>query len=60
MSAGLSESVWRVVRGGSWNNPSRNLRAAIRNRNPARNRNQNVGFRVVAGVGPEHASRPWA
>ncbi len=37
----------QTQRGGSWNNPAENLRSAIRNRNPARNRNSNIGFRVV-------------
>jgi retron-type reverse transcriptase len=36
----------RVVRGGSWNNNPRNLRAANRNRNTTDNRNNNLGFRV--------------
>ncbi len=56
MTAGLSESAVRVLRGGAWNNPSRNLHAAIRNRNQAGNRNQNIGFRVCRFC-PEHASR---
>lgn len=57
MSTGPSVSALRVLRGGSWDNPSRNLRAAIRNRNQARNRNQNLGFRVVLVSVPEHAFR---
>ncbi len=37
-----------VLRGGSWNNNPRNLRAANRNRrNRPDNRNNNLGFRVV-------------
>ncbi len=61
MSSGLSETAVRVVRGGSWNKPSRNLPAAIRNRNRAGNRNQNLGFRVLCRSRPEHASRArWA
>ncbi len=36
----------RVVRGGSWNNDSQNLRSAERNRNTTDNRNNNLGFRV--------------
>ncbi len=36
----------RVVRGGSWNNNPRRLRAANRNRNTTDNRNNNLGFRV--------------
>ena len=38
----------RVVRGGSFNNSPRNVRCAYRNRNNPNNRNNNVGFRVVA------------
>ena len=40
--------IVRVVRGGSWNNNSRNARSAIRNRNAPDNRNNNIGFRVVS------------
>ena len=40
--------IVRVVRGGSWNNNSRNARSAIRNRNTPDNRNNNIGFRVVS------------
>ena len=35
------------MRGGSWINDARRLRAANRNRNNPRNRNRNIGFRVV-------------
>ena len=54
----LSPEAWtapcrRVVRGGSWNNNPKNLRAAARNRNT--HRNNTVGFRVgstlFAGAG---------
>ncbi len=37
----------RVLRGGSWNNETRNARAAIRNNNNPDNRNNNIGFRVL-------------
>jgi len=37
----------RVVRGGSWNNNQRNVRAANRNRNHPDNRNDNLGFRCA-------------
>jgi hypothetical protein len=44
-----------VVRGGSWNNNSENLRSANRNRTTPDNRNNNLGFRVsstlFAGAG---------
>jgi len=56
MTEGFSETADRVLRGGSWANEARNLPAAIRNRNRAGNRNQNIGFRVCRS-GPEHASR---
>ena len=45
--AGAWPSPERVVRGGSWNNNPRNLRAANRNRNTTGNRNNNSGFRVA-------------
>ena len=45
--AGAWPSPERVVRGGSWNNNPRNLRAAYRNRNTTGNRNNNSGFRVA-------------
>ena len=38
--------VKRVLRGGSWNNNGQNCRSAIRNRNDADNRNDNIGFRL--------------
>ncbi|MDM8562165.1 SUMF1/EgtB/PvdO family nonheme iron enzyme [Candidatus Marithioploca araucensis] len=37
-----------VIRGGSWNNKPRNVRAANRNRNSHDNRNNNVGFRLAS------------
>lgn len=37
----------RVMRGGSWNNNARNVRAATRNWNSPENRNNNVGFRLA-------------
>jgi hypothetical protein len=36
-----------VLRGGSWNNKSRNLRSANRNNNNPANTNNNVGFRCA-------------
>ncbi len=42
------EAFKKVLRGGSWNNPAENLRAAERNRNPAGNRNDDIGFRLAA------------
>jgi hypothetical protein len=38
----------RVLRGGSWNNHARNLRAAVRNRNAPDNRNNNLGLRLAS------------
>ncbi|MGC9948510.1 MAG: SUMF1/EgtB/PvdO family nonheme iron enzyme [Bryobacteraceae bacterium] len=35
------------MRGGSWNNNTRNVRASNRNRNEPTNRNNNIGFRCV-------------
>jgi hypothetical protein len=40
----------RVLRGGSYNNESRNVRCAVRNRNNPNNRNNNIGFRVVVAT----------
>ena len=40
----------QVLRGGSFNNDTRNLRAANRNRNAPDNRNNNIGFRCVRDV----------
>ena len=37
----------RVIRGGSWNNRSQNLRPAIRNNRRPDNRNNDLGFRLV-------------
>jgi hypothetical protein len=37
-----------VVRGGSWNNNSRNARAANRNNNDPENRNNNLGLRLAS------------
>ena len=37
----------RVIRGGSWNDPAQNCRAAYRNHNHPSNRNDNLGFRFV-------------
>ncbi|WP_143855575.1 SUMF1/EgtB/PvdO family nonheme iron enzyme [Nostoc sp. 'Peltigera membranacea cyanobiont' 232] len=37
-----------MLRGGSWINNATHCRSADRNRNARANRNNNVGFRVVA------------
>ena len=44
-------STTRVIRGGSWNNPVADARAANRNRNTPENRNTNIGFRPAS---PSH------
>ncbi len=50
----------RVLRGGSWNNQSDNLRCAARNNdNPWNNWNNN-GFRVVRVAVPNHTYRAAA
>ena len=36
-----------MIRGGSWNNNASNCRSAIRNRNHAGNRDNNLGFRLA-------------
>jgi len=38
----------RVLRGGSWDNEPRNCRMANRNGNSPRNRNNDLGFRLVS------------
>ena len=40
----------RIVRGGSWNDFRRNLRSALRIRNPTGNRNRTVGFRIARSL----------
>ena len=37
----------RVIRGGSWNNPSRNMRSSDRGRYYPDNRNFDIGFRLA-------------
>jgi formylglycine-generating enzyme required for sulfatase activity len=44
---GPASGSFRVLRGGSWNNNTRNTPSAGRNRNDADNRNNNNGFRLV-------------
>ncbi len=53
-------SIRRLLRGGGWNNNSRNCRSANRNNNQPTNRNTNNGFRVVVvscGVGGQDSTR---
>ena len=41
------KTLYRVLRGGSWNNNGRNVRSAYRNNNAPDNRNNNNGFRLA-------------
>ena len=45
MGRGRNVGVRRVVRGGSWNDNARNVRAAYRNHKQPDERNNNLGFR---------------
>jgi len=47
-STGQRDRANRVLRGGSWNNTSTNVRAANRNNNTPSNRNNNNGFRLAS------------
>jgi hypothetical protein len=47
VSRGRARKHLRVLRGGAFNNDTRNVRCAVRNRNEPRNRNRNIGFRLV-------------
>jgi hypothetical protein len=49
-SSRSEEGARSELRGGAWNNESRNLRAANRNRNEPENRNDNIGFRCARDV----------
>jgi len=56
---GIAPQGSRSLRGGSWNNNARNLRAANRNNYAPSNRNNNIGFRVVrVGSLGQHARQP--
>ena len=51
----------RVIRGGSWINDARNVRAAYRNHDHPSNRNDNRGFRLARAPEPaEPAPDPTA
>ena len=50
--------VDHVVRGGSWINTARNCRSAYRNWNTPGNRNDNLGFRVLAACAPDGCPAP--
>ncbi len=47
LCVGSSRKVRRVLRGGAFNNNTRNVRCAYRNRNETNERDNNVGFRVM-------------
>ncbi len=50
----VEASAHRVIRGGSWNDDARNVRAAHRNANEPGNRNDNLGFRCgELATGPD-------
>ena len=47
--AGLDPNATnRVLRGGSWNNDTNNVRSSNRNNNTPDNTNNNIGFRVAS------------
>ncbi|HIK97279.1 MAG TPA: hypothetical protein EYG10_04120 [Gammaproteobacteria bacterium] len=46
-SGGADQRPSRSLRGGSWNNKPRRVRAANRNNNNPDNRNNNIGFRLA-------------
>jgi len=56
--AGHWPGTTRVLRGGSFNNNSRNARCSFRNRNNPDNRNRNNGFRVVVSTFFEYPGKP--
>lgn len=49
----MIETIFRVVRGGSWNHYSANLRAAYRSYFPPANRCYSIGFRLVVRIKDE-------
>jgi len=51
---GLKGYGGSMLRGGSWNNNPRNVRAANRNKNDPTNRNNNNGFRLGASAQDIH------
>ena len=58
MEAGREGAANRVLRGGSWNDNARNVRAAYRNHNDPANRNDNLGFRCARAHERVGASAP--
>lgn len=49
------DGLFRVNRGGGWNNKPQNVRSANRNRNNPENRNNNLGFRVASTLSATRA-----
>ena len=49
-----SKDIYRVLRGGSWNNNANNCRSANRNNNNPDNGNNNNGFRVALAQDPKN------
>lgn len=47
VEAGRKSAANRVIRGGSWNDDARNVRAAYRNHDDPADRNDNLGFRCA-------------
>ena len=58
MEAGREGSAHRVIRGGSWTDDARNVRAASRNHNEPADRNDNLGFRCARAHERVGASAP--
>ena len=56
--AGTVDDAHRVLRGGSFNNETSNVRCAVRNNDNPENRNDNRGFRV--GFAPLRSTPEWA
>jgi formylglycine-generating enzyme required for sulfatase activity len=58
--SGPDRGAPRVIRGGSWTNTARNVRAASRNANSPDYRDDSLGFRLSRGHAPQPAERPSA
>ena len=54
----MEEGTSRVLRGGSWDNTARNVRAADRNRHDPSSRNSNIGLRLARGHSAPSQSSP--
>jgi formylglycine-generating enzyme required for sulfatase activity len=58
VEAGRESAANRVLRGGSWNDNARNVRAAYRNDNDPADRNDDIGFRCARAHERVGASAP--